>query len=136
MKVLIVDDDKDIRDIIEFTFSCEVEAEFVHAKSGNLAKEVVSSESDLDLIICDFNMPDGNGGDLYSFLLEKNISVPFVFCSSDYAQDHDEFKDKKNLIGEITKPYIYEGIQKVIENFNQLDKNDEPLTKNLSLIHI
>lgn len=130
MKVLIVDDDKDIRDIIEFTFSCEVESDFVHAESGNKAIELIKDSSDLDLIICDFNMPDGNGGDVYRFLLENENALPFVFCSSDYAQDHDDFSNKKNLIGEITKPYIYDGVQKVIENYNQLDKTDEPLAKN------
>lgn len=132
MKVLIVDDDKDIRDIIEFTFGCEVESDFVHAESGNKAIEIVDSNNDLDLIICDYNMPDGNGGDVYKYLLKKESSLPFVFCSSDYAQDHEEFIEKKNLLGEITKPYIYDGVQKVIENFNKLDKGDKQLVKNES----
>lgn len=132
MKVLIVDDDSDIRDIIEFTFSCEIEAEFMHAGSGNKAISEIESNDDLDLIICDYNMPDGNGGVVYKYLIENNKKLPFVFCSSDYAQDHDEFHDKKNLIGEITKPYIYDGVQKIIENYNNRDKDETPLTKNES----
>ena len=130
MKILIVDDDKDIRDIIEFTLSCDIESDFIHAESGNSAIEIIKETSDLDLVICDYNMPDGNGGVVYRYLLESENPLPFVFCSSDFSQDHDDFIDKKNLLDEITKPYIYDGVQKVIESFSNLDKVEEGLTKN------
>lgn len=133
MRVLIVDDDEDIREIIEFTFSCEVESDFVHAESGNKAIEIIKSSNDLDLIICDFNMPDGNGGDVYRFLVENDYSIPYVFCSSDYVSDHEDFNNKKNLIGEIIKPHIFEGVQKVIETFNSSNENEDNFVKNESL---
>jgi response regulator RpfG family c-di-GMP phosphodiesterase len=132
MKVLIVDDDNDIRDIIEFTFNCEVESEFLHADSGNKAIEVIKDNSDISLVICDYNMPDGSGGDVYKYLLDAKNALPYVFCSSELSTDHDEFDDTTNLIGEITKPYIFEGVQKIIKNYNeghgeanQFNKNED-----------
>lgn len=130
MKVLIVDDDSDIRDIIEFTFNCEIEAEFSHAGSGNEAIKFLEQNNDVNLIICDYNMPEGNGGDVYTYLLENNRDLPFAFCSSEHSKDHDEFNDKKYLLGDITKPYIYEGIQKIIESYNHLENKTEEIHKN------
>jgi response regulator RpfG family c-di-GMP phosphodiesterase len=132
MKVLIIDDDSDIRDIIEFTFSCEVEADFVHANSGNEAIKIIKNSKDLDLIICDYNMPDGNGGDVYSFLIENNIEIPYAFCSSESSKDHKAFDNQKLLLGDITKPYIFEGIQKIIDNYNHGDFKKEKIHKNKS----
>lgn len=133
MKILIIDDDKDIRDIIEFTISCEVEANFLHAESGHSGIEVIKKNNDIDLIICDYNMPNGNGGEVYKFLLETKNPVPYVFCSSDYAQDHEDFNDNLNLLGEIRKPYIYDGVQTVIQLYNAQDHKEEDLTRNESL---
>lgn len=130
MKVLIVDDDNDIRDIIEFTFNCEVESEFVHAESGNKAIDVIKENSDISLIICDYNMPDGNGGDVYKFLLKEKNKLPYVFCSSELSTDHDEFDDTTNLLGEITKPFIFEGVQKIIRNYNESQGVDDQFSKN------
>ena len=123
MRVLIVDDDSDIRDIIEFTFNCEVESEFIHAESGNEAIKIIEKDSNINLIICDYNMPDGNGGDVYNYLIHNQFEIPYAFCSSEISSDHPEFENKSLLLGDITKPYIYEGIQKVIEKYNQ--KYDE-----------
>ena len=126
MKILIVDDDNDIRDILEFTFSCEVEADFVQAASGNEAIKIIQNEK-IDLIICDYNMPDGNGGDVYKFLIETGNPLPYVFCSSEHADEHDEFNTGGNLICEITKPYIFEGVQATILAFNSLDGKEGTL---------
>ena len=45
MRVLIVDDEEDIRDIIAFTFEAEIEAEFIYAASGNEAIEFALNNS-------------------------------------------------------------------------------------------
>ncbi len=119
MKVLIVDDDSDIRDILEFTFSCEAEANFIHASSGNEAIKIIKENSDIDIIICDYNMPDGDGGDVYKFLLDHKIDMAYVFCSSELVSDHDEFEDETYLLGEVTKPYLYDGVQRIVQQYNQ-----------------
>ncbi len=72
MKILLVDDDIDIREILEFTFTCEIEADFLHADSGQNAIEVLKNHSDISFVVCDYNMPNGSGGDVYKHLLETN----------------------------------------------------------------
>ena len=136
MKILIVDDDSDIREILEFTFSCEVDSDYIHAETGNEAIEIIKNNEDLDLIVCDYNMPDGNGGDVYKFLLETNNPLPYVFCSSEHSIDHDEFNDTKNLLGEITKPYIYDGVQANVKAFNELNTDNQFYEQSLKYLPV
>ncbi len=135
MRVLIVDDDSDIRDIIEFTFNCEVESEFIHAESGNEAIKIIDNDPNINLIICDYNMPNGNGGEVYKHLIQKKIEIPYAFCSSEVSQDHSEFENSTLLLGDITKPYLYEGIQEIIEKYNQKYDERESFCENKD-IHI
>lgn len=129
MKVLIADDDEDVRDIITFTFSSEVEADIIEVSNGNEAIEMIQKHPDLQLVICDYNMPNGNGGMVYRYLLDHDIDISYVMCSSEYSTDHEEFNDAKYLLGEITKPNIYEGVQSIIVAFN--DKQEQQSQANL-----
>lgn len=118
MNILIIDDDNDIRDILEFTLSREVEANFIHAINGEEAIGAIKKYGDIKLIVCDYNMSNGNGGEVYKFLLDSKSEIPYVFCSSGFSSDYDEFKDGKNLLGDITKPFIFDGVQKIIKLYN------------------
>ena len=106
MKILIVDDDHDIREIMMFTYDNEVDAEFLFAGDGKEAISKLESEPDIDLIVCDYNMPVSNGGDVYIYLLENKMNIPYVFCSSENIKDHHEFLDNHLVISEIKKPNI------------------------------
>lgn len=130
MKILLVDDDIDIREILEFTFTCEIEADFLHADSGQNAIEVLKNHSDISFVVCDYNMPNGSGGDVYKHLLETNNSTPYFMCSSDQAIDHPEFEEGNNFKGEITKPYIYEGVVKCLKIYDELTGKANTLKEN------
>jgi response regulator RpfG family c-di-GMP phosphodiesterase len=119
MKVLIVDDEEDIRDIVAFTFEAEVEAEFIYAASGNEAIEAIVKDSEIDLIICDFNMPNGSGGDVYQYLLDKKIMIPYVLCSSTRPKDIKTFSVGEQLFGSIIKPNIFEGVLSILEAYEE-----------------
>ena len=118
MNILVVDDEEDIREILGFALEAEVEADCTFVKSGNEAWEKIESKDSFDLIICDYNMPDGNGGDLYRHLLDNEIAIPFVLCSSISAIEKSDFDNKSYLIGQIEKPFIYEGVLSTLEKFN------------------
>ena len=82
MKVLLVDDDADVREIIAFTIESQLSCEINEIDCGNAAIEEIKLNPNYDLIVCDYNMPDGNGGEVYNYLIDNNIDIPYVFCSS------------------------------------------------------
>jgi response regulator RpfG family c-di-GMP phosphodiesterase len=126
MKILIVEDDNDIRDILMFTFDSEISADYVYAGSGNEAVELIKSSDDIDLIVCDYNMPNGNGGVVYKFLLENSYTIPYVLCSSDSVDDHDVFLDRSVLLGHIVKPNIFEGVHETLIAYENMTKVSNP----------
>ena len=105
LKVLIADDEEDITEILSFivksSLNCDVEVAF----DGKSAIKRLS-KGDINLIICDYNMPFKNGGDVYNFILESMPSCKYVMCSSDSPAQHDEFKDDSSFYGYIEKPNL------------------------------
>lgn len=124
MRVLLIDDDNDVREIIAFTLENEMECEVVEADSGKAGIEVLKNDQSFQMIVCDYNMPNGNGGTVYQYLLNEGLKIPYVFCSSDFAKDHSAFNDTSILLGEITKPQIFDGIQKVVAAFEEYQKEN------------
>ena len=61
----------DIQDILTFIVESKIKCDFFYAKSGNEAIQLIESGQKIDLIISDFNMPNGNGGHLYSYLTKN-----------------------------------------------------------------
>ncbi len=120
MRVLIVDDESDIRDILEFTIESEVDCECISASSGNEAIEKIRTEKNFDLILSDYNMPEGNGGTLYKYLLDNGMQVPFALCSS-LRPDEDPIFSKGNFfIGNIIKPNIYDGVLSILQKYEEI----------------
>jgi len=118
-KVLIVDDEPEIHDIVAFAFESIVEVDFLFATSGNEAFKVLTSNRDVDLVVSDFNMTDGNGGQLYQKMLESGSEVPFALCSSVLLADVEVFKEGKNILGQIVKPNIFEGVEELINKLSE-----------------
>lgn len=145
MNILIIDDDADIRDIMCFALESEIDAEFLQASSGNQAIEIITQNNDIDLIISDYEMPDGTGGKVYKFLIDNNLKIPFVLSTGGEVEDYLEFTDKSGLLNVIQKPNVYEGIQDTLDAFNKwiansskdLDiniKNDDYISVPLTLL--
>jgi CheY-like chemotaxis protein len=124
MKILIVDDEENIRELIKLGFEIEITADFLEAKDGKEALEKVRAQPDIDLIICDFNMPRLNGGAVYKTLLQENFNIPYVLCSSDGPNDFPEFSDRKIFIYHIEKPNVIESIPAVIEKYRKFAKKE------------
>ncbi len=55
-KILICDDETDIRDVLEMLIEIEFDVEITHASDGQEGIELLSDDKSFDLIICDMNM--------------------------------------------------------------------------------
>lgn len=113
-KILVVEDDKDVRQNI-----CDLlEAEKYHvvtAKNGLEALEVLQDYFP-DLIICDVMMPEMNGHELLEKIatIVNYASIPFVFLTA--KADPYDHRDGMNLGADdyLTKPFTREQLLSVI----------------------
>ncbi len=92
-KILLVDDEEDIREIMAMIIESSYEdIELIEASSGNKAIEILSNDPKIDVIFCDFHMADGGGDKVYAFLKEKlQNSIPFILVSTDLPSMFDVF---------------------------------------------
>ena len=78
-KLLIVEDDNDLREWLAFTFRSE-KYEAIRADTVKKAKECLR-QTDVQGIILDCNLPDGNGFELCKQLREKS-DIPIMILTA------------------------------------------------------
>ena len=76
--LMVVDDDEGVRDLLHLILEREGYAVRSVASVAE-AMEALTPES-VDLILCDFQLPDGTGVDLYRWVRRIN-GTPFVFVT-------------------------------------------------------
>lgn len=84
-KILIADDDHEIRQILEILFTGDG-YEVITAENGDEAVEKV--DETIDLVILDVNMP-GKSGFIAGMEIRKKFFVPILFLTA-YSQDSDK----------------------------------------------
>ena len=84
-KILIADDEKDIRDILNLLLTGEG-YEVISAESGTQVLELAAE--DIDLYLLDVNMP-GLSGFMAGAEIRKNFDVPIVFLTA-YSGESDK----------------------------------------------
>ena len=120
LSCLVVDDEEDLRDLLGFVLENEFKAVVYYASSGNEAIDFLKKNREkIDLIVCDYRMGDGNGGDVFKFLHEPQKVIPFILCSSDHPGLHPEFQSHP-LAGYAEKPFFQKpliaAVQEIIKN--------------------
>lgn len=114
MKVLIVDDEDGIREIISFIIEEMTANQWIvsHARSGQEAVSKMQAEQ-FDLCICDHNMPDGMGPSVLKFIIEQKLNVKFVLCSTVIPSDDPVSYPEDHVFTNIQKPDIFQGVEKL-----------------------
>jgi len=119
--ILIVDDDKDILELLEFTLSNIGYDVLGFLNTKNVSKVIL--EENIDLILMDRNLPDIDGSLYIEMLRSKNINIPVIFVS---AKNSSEDIKSGFLIGAddyITKPFNMEElvlrVKAVLKRTNQ-----------------
>ena len=112
--ILIVDDEKEIADLVEIYLKNENYNVYKYYSSKDLLKNIDKLE--IDLAILDVSLPDGNGFDLYrNNIKEKNISSIFLT-----AKDEEDNIVKGLELGAedyITKPF---SIKELMARINRI----------------
>ncbi len=101
-KILIVDDEKSIRDALSDVLS-EEKYEILTAEDGEVAWEILAGEK-IDLVLCDIKMPKMDGMELLGKVSEEGVDVPFVMISAHGTIDTAVDATKKGAYDFIQKP--------------------------------
>ena len=110
MKILVVDDEKDVRPLFQQRFRREIksgEIKFVFAYSGEEALNCVEEyKHEAVLILSDINMPGMSGLDLLENIKQKNHTPPPVVMMITAYGDAENHKMAMDLGADdfITKP--------------------------------
>lgn len=110
MKVLVVDDEKDIQTLFEQRFRKEIREkilDFVFAFSGEDALKYLNDhEHEAVLILSDINMPGMSGLELLAHIKQKYMKPPPVVMMITAYGDTENFNTAKELGADdfLTKP--------------------------------
>lgn len=116
-KVLIVDDSKTMRNIIEKTLRAAdlPIKEVFHAENGKLALEILD-ENWVDIVFADINMPVMNGMEMISKMHEDGImkTVPVVMVTTEGSQSRINELKKMGVSAYLRKPLVPEALRDVV----------------------
>ncbi len=100
--VLIVDDEPDIRELLEITLN-RMSIDTRCAKNIDCAKTLLQEES-FDLCLTDMKLPDGNGLELVDLIQDMPIPIPIAVITAHGNMDTAILAMKKGAFDFISKP--------------------------------
>ncbi len=108
-KVLIIDDESDVRDVLKFHLS-ENNYQVIEAENGQEGIDLLKSGDNLihvGVILCDIRMPKVNGIECIQYLRQEAPGIPIVVVTG--------FPDTQmavNLLNEGVKDYLVKPVEK------------------------
>lgn len=115
-KILIVEDDE-----MSFIFLNQIfiltKSTIIRAKSGREALRIFRSDSEIDLILMDIQLPDINGNDVTSDIRKIDKNIPIIAQTAGRTpQDIDAAIDA-GASEVITKPFSMEYLLEVLKKY-------------------
>jgi DNA-binding NtrC family response regulator len=114
-RILIVEDDPDLRELLEEVFADE-DYETIVADNGSTALKFVENEKEiLDLIVTDVQMPEMKGDELLKLTREQRIETPVIVMTAFGSVEQAVELVKKGAFEYITKPFQTKDLLAVAE---------------------
>ena len=122
MKILVVDDEKDVEPLFRMRFRREIakgELELVFAFSGEEALSTLHAhgQADVVLVLSDINMPGMTGLELLGKIKQNPPPVPVCMMT---AYDNDDYRTKAEALecdGYVSKPIDFKALKDTISTF-------------------
>lgn len=143
MKVLLVEDNSNIRESLEYSFS-ENNIDLVSKSCINDTIEYLDYNK-VDAVILDVTLPDGNGFDLYKSELSK-MNIPVIFLTACDTEENIVEVLNMGASDYITKPFrpleLIARINKILHKKTikikdiTIDMNKMIVTKNNEIINL
>ncbi len=114
--VLVVDDEEIICEAIAFDLQRNG-IQVLTAHNGKDAWETFSQHPNIDLVITDVRMPDGDGVNLLDKIRDYNKQVPVVIFITGYKDISDQEAYNKGVNGILSKPFKIEELMEKIKKY-------------------
>jgi len=118
VKILVVDDETDLEVLIKQKFRRKIREqayEFVFAMNGIQALEQLEKHTDVDLVLCDINMPEMDGLTLLSELNDKHGLLKSIIVSAYGDMDNIRTAMNRGAFDFITKPVNFDDLELTME---------------------
>jgi DNA-binding NtrC family response regulator len=137
MKILIVDDSKNIRITIQHLLENE-NHEFDIAMNGEEALDKILT-NEFDLVFLDIRMPTMDGMEVLREIRKKGNKTPVVILSAYGTVDNAVEAMKLGVVDFMTKPFTPTEIRELLQSFEKreaLNEEEEEPEKELSLAEL
>lgn len=137
MKILIVDDSKNIRITIQHLLENE-NHEFDIAMNGEEALDKILT-NEFDLVFLDIRMPTMDGMEVLREIRKKGNKTPVVILSAYGTVDNAVEAMKLGVVDFMTKPFTPTEIRELLQSFEKreaFDEEEEEPEKELSLAEL
>ena len=117
-RILAVDDEPDLEEIITQKFRKKVRAgeyQFLFAKNGHEALEIIRGAPDLDVVLTDIQMPGMDGLTLLDKINELNINLKVIIISAYGDMQRIRSAMNRGAFDFITKPIDFTDLETTIE---------------------
>ena len=136
-KILVVDDEIDLEVLIKQKFRKQIwehKYEFIFAVNGNDALEKLEQHPDVDVMLCDINMPGMDGLTLLSRLKEISPLIKAVIVSAYGDMENIRTAMNRGAYDFLCKPVNFEDLEltmkKTIEHVAELRKTLQAIKEN------
>tara|TARA_B100000809_G_C14934307_1_gene458028 strand:+ start:124 stop:498 length:375 start_codon:yes stop_codon:yes gene_type:complete len=116
MKILLVDDSKTMRNIWKKVVSTfEPDAEIFEAGDGLEGLAVFSEQSNIDLALVDWNMPNMNGLEMVTKVRETNKDTVIIMCTTEAEKPRIIEAIKAGINNYVIKPFTPDAFKEKIQ---------------------
>jgi two-component system, NtrC family, response regulator PilR len=126
-QVLIVDDEPDIRELLEITLG-RMDLD-TRAASDLASARALLSEQHFDLCLTDMNLPDGNGIDLVHLMADQYPSIPVAMITAHGSMDTAIEALKGGAFDFLQKPVDLDILRTLVESALKLKAPTNPTTR-------
>lgn len=113
-RVLIVDDEPDIRELLEITLD-RMDIQTHCAENITIAKNVLKQQS-FDLCLTDMRLPDGNGLELVDTIQSLSTPIPVAVITAHGNMDTAILAMKKGAFDFVSKPLNLSALRQMVSN--------------------
>ena len=136
-KILVVDDEVDLEMLIKQKFRQKIREhkyEFVFAINGKDALDKLDQHNDVEVLLCDINMPEMDGLTLLLKLKDRSPLIKSVIVSAYGDMDNIRIAMNRGAFDFITKPVNFSDleltVEKTIEYVKQLKQTMQAIKEN------
>jgi response regulator RpfG family c-di-GMP phosphodiesterase len=116
-KLLLVEDDREILDLLGVMIADFYDGEIISCVSAEDAIEAAGDAQDIALVVSDFKMKGGGGPALYAYMRKTAPEIPFGLIST-YGPDSDPifqtFHEDHHLNFHLAKPFQFKELHEAI----------------------